>query len=110
MSKLTKMQSLKQERRYRNETIHILNHMNSKIGTTLADRSLHNIKAVRPEVQSSRVPRPTDANVNKIGRLDFSCNAGSKDKSEKAMEMGEKLSAKSLESRQGSQATNRRSN
>lgn len=50
MSKLSKMQSLKQERRYRNETMNVLNHhLSSKINTpTLADKSLHAFKNIKP--------------------------------------------------------------
>lgn len=45
---MSKIQSMKQEKRYRNETMNVLNHTNSKSNTpSLADRSLHAFKVVK---------------------------------------------------------------
>lgn len=98
MSKMSKMQSLKQEKKYRNETIHILNHMNKLTTPSLAGNSLGKFKSARPEVQSSRLTRPDTAKLyGKQGekKLDVS-------------ERMEKMSSKSLESRQGSIHSHRR--
>lgn len=63
MSKMTKIQSLKQQKKYRNETISILNHMKTKITTpTIAQKSMHALKSIKPQVQSSRLNRP-DFNI-----------------------------------------------
>lgn len=89
----------------------ILNHMNSKTTTpTLADKSLHSFKSIKPEVQSSRLNRPDTAKL--YGKYGVNYYIGqNKDKDRRLLDISEKvdkISSKSLESRQGSVNTHRR--
>ena len=62
---MSKIHSIKQEKRYRNETMNVLYHLNTKTNTpTLPDKSLRSVKAHRQEVQSSRLTNPIDTSIN----------------------------------------------
>ena len=63
---MSKIHSLKQEKRYRNETMNVLYHLGTKVGTpTIADKSLRSFKANKqPEVQSSRMSTRAGVSVN----------------------------------------------
>jgi len=100
---------MKQEKKYRNETINILNHMNSKIGApTLNDKSFNSFKNIKPEIQSSRLTRhePSKASM-KFGANYYMGFSRDKEKKVDSSEIMEKMSSKSLESRHGSIKTYR---
>jgi hypothetical protein len=91
--------------------MNVINNVNYKINTpTLADKSLHSFKSIKPEVQSSRLCRPDNSKINDRSGGNFYVGY-SKDK-DKILEMGEKIeknSSKSLESKQNApHPTNRK--
>lgn len=98
MSKLSKIQSFKQEKKYKNETMNMLNHLNSKATTpTLADKSLHAFKSIKPEVQSSRLNRPDYSKIyGKSGVNYYVGYSREKDRGLEISEKIEKISSKSL--------------
>ena len=63
---MSKIHSIKQEKRYRNQTMNVLYHLNTKAGTpTIADKSLRSFKANKQqEVQSSRLSTRGGTSVN----------------------------------------------
>jgi hypothetical protein len=70
--------------------MNVINNINCRINTpTLADKSLHSFKSIKPEVQSSRLCRPE---TSKLGGEKNGINfyGGYSREKDKGLEMGEK--------------------
>lgn len=106
---MSKINSIKQEKRYRNETMNVLYHLSNKTATpTLADKSIKSFKANKQqEVQSSRLSTRGDTSLNIRKRF---TNSKSKehyhgfDKYDRGEKMIDRNSSKSLSSKNGKAA------